>query len=465
MREGVGAPEASAGGPEGGSCYKRSRDLQEVALRAEAHEESGNAPSAPWRRLSGLAYSSYPNSGADISDGWRQELQELAASLASRVRRGASALERLADRDPYHVAPYRGYGRPGRILVLARVLEDQGLAAPDVRHGKTRNLLAMLKRLESDPLPRARVRVSLPGGDRELVADDEGFVREWLDADPEPADDSWSRVGLQLLHPSNEAGPPTVAPVLLPPASAAYGVISDMDDTVLQSEVTSFLRAARMVLLENARTRLPFAGVAAFYRALRAGTGDAGNPIFYVSSSPWNLYDVISEFLEAEEIPAGPLLLRDWDLSLSLLRNETHKSSHIREILETYPELRFILVGDSAQEDPEIYARAVAAHPDRILAVYIRNIEPRPERSAAIGRLAEAVKAAGSTLVLADDTLTVASHAAAHGWIRREALREIGGEKRADEGEGGKADAPGVPAHPGAPTVVVDPDLGPGDLT
>ena len=226
------------------------------------------------------------------------------------------------DRDPYHVAPYRGYGRPGRILVLARVLEDEGLAAPDVRHGKTRNLLAMLKRLESDPLPLARVRVSLPGGERELVADDEGFVRAWLDADPGAGADSWSTVGLELIHPEHGRGPGAVAPILLPPETAAYGVISDMDDTVLQSEVTSFLRAARMVLLENARTRLPFAGVAAFYRALRDGRGGAGNPIFYVSSSPWNLYDVISGFLEAQEIPAGPLLLRDWDLSRSLLRTD-----------------------------------------------------------------------------------------------------------------------------------------------
>jgi phosphatidate phosphatase APP1 len=427
-------------------------------------ERSGNARSAPWRRLRGLAYSSYPKPGVDISDGWRQELQELASSLASRVRRGANALERLVDRDPYCVAPYRGYGRPGRILLLARVHEDEGLASPDARHGKARNLLAMLKRLESDPMPRARVRVSLPDGDRELVADDEGFVREWLDADPGPADDSWSTVKLQLLHPSQVIRPAAVAPILLPASSAAYGVISDMDDTVLQSEVTSFLRAARMVLLENARTRLPFAGVAAFYRALREGSGGAGNPIFYVSSSPWNLYDVISGFLEAEEIPAGPLLLRDWDLGLSLLRHERHKSTHIGEILETYPALPFILVGDSSQEDPEIYARAVEAHPGRILAVYIRSVEARPERSAAIEHLADAVRAAGSTMVLADDTLTVASHAAAHGWIRRETLPEIGGEKRADEGEGGKVDTPGVPAHPQAPTVVVDPDLHSGDL-
>ena len=402
--------------------------------------------------------------GAGITDGWRQELERLAGALASRVRRGADALERLVDRDPYHVAAYRGYGRSGRVLVLARVLQDEGLAAPDVRHGKVRNLFAMLKRLESDPLPFARVRVHPPGGAGELVADDEGFVRGWLDVEVVAGEESWSSLSLELLEPEHARGAIAAAPVLLPPPSARYGVISDMDDTVLQSEVTSFLRAARMVLLENARTRLPFAGVAAFYRALHEGGGGERNPIFYVSSSPWNLYDVIGGFLEAQEIPVGPILLRDWDLRRSLLRNEAHKSAHIREILETYPTLPFILVGDSGQEDPEIYARAVAAHPDRILAVYIRNVGSHPERAAAIARLAAEVEAAGSTLVLADDTLTIASHAAAHGWIPREALAAVGGEKRADEGEGGKADAPGVPARTATPTVVVDPDLGSEDL-
>jgi phosphatidate phosphatase APP1 len=368
------------------------------------------------------------------------------------------------DRDPYHVVPYRGYGRPGRVLVLARVMQDEGLSAPDVRHGKTRNLLAMLKRLESDPLPRARVQASLAGDSHELVADDEGFIRAWLEAELAPDPDGWSKAELRLLHPEFGGGAPAGAPILLPAPSAGYGVISDMDDTVLQSEVSSFLRAARMVLLENARTRLPFAGVAAFYRALVEGSGGARNPIFYVSSSPWNLYDVIGGFLEAQEIPPGPLLLRDWDLGPSLFRNEAHKAGHIREILETYPTLPFILVGDSTQEDPEIYSRAVADHPDRIRAVYIRSVEPHPERAAAIARLAEEVTAAGSTLVLADDTLTIASHAAAHGWILPDALPGIGGEKRADEGDGRKADAPGVPTRPPAPTVVVDPDLDAGDL-
>ena len=79
-----------------------------------------------------------------------------------------------------------------------------------------------------------------------------------------------------------------------------------------------------------------------------------------------------------------------------------------------------------------------------------------PERSPAIRNLAEQVSRGGSTLVLADDTLAVARHAAAHGWIRDETLSDIGEEKRADEGGGSKEPAPGVDETPAAPTLVVD---------
>lgn len=121
-------------------------------------------------------------------------------------------------------------------------------------------------------------------------------------------------------------------------------------------------------------------------------------------------------------------------------------------------------MGDSAQEDPEIYADIVATHPGRILAVYIRSVRQHPEGSTAIRELAERVARAGSTLVLADDTLAAARHAVVHGWIRDETLGDIGEEKRADEGSGAKAPAPGVEETPAAPTVVVDPSVKAGEL-
>jgi len=340
------------------------------------------------------------------------------------------------------------------------VLEHEGLAVPDPGHSKLRNLVAMLKRIESDPLPFAQVRARLPDGVQELVADDEGFIRTWLDCNI--AGEGWRAMKLELFQPSEDTAIEGLFTFLVPPSSALYGVISDMDDTVLQSGVTDFLRAARTVLLENARTRLPFPGVAGFYRALAAGpTGTAGNPVFYVSSSPWNLYDVIADFLEVQQIPAGPMLLRNWDIGSSLLRNAPHKLDSITEILATYPSLPFLLVGDSAQEDPEIYADIVATHPGRILAVYIRNVRPHPERVSGIRLLAERVQAAGSTLVLADDTLTAARHAAVHGWIKTDALADVGEEMQADEA--GKEPAPGVEQQ-SAPTVVVDKDVGAAEL-
>jgi phosphatidate phosphatase APP1 len=298
--------------------------------------------------------------------------------------------------------------------------------------------------------------------EREVVADNEGFFREWIDLKlPLPDDAHWHEVGLRLRAPVREGEPEVraTAPIRVP-AGATFGVISDLDDTVIQSRITSFLQAVRTVMLGNARTRLPFPGVAAFYQALeRGGDGARTNPIFYVSSSPWNIYDIIADFMDIQRIPTGPIHLRDWDIGLSALsshRLKTHKEPIIREILDLYPSLPFILIGDDSQKDPEIYRAILDRYPRRILAIYIRNVRADPVRSASVQALAKEVLAAGSTLVLADDTFAAASHAAEQGWITKESLASVHEEKRADEGvSGAKADVPGVPEEKKAPTVVI----------
>jgi phosphatidate phosphatase APP1 len=393
------------------------------------------------------------------------DLSDLASELAGGARRAARAVERALGRTgAFRVVGYRGYGTSARVLGLARVIEHTRIADADASQARWRNLLATWQRIDATPLPRAAVRARL--GDRvsDLVADDEGFVRTWIPSGASLAAGAWHTVDLELAAapdtPAQRAleVPPRPARVLVPSAAAQFGVVSDMDDTVLQSRITSFLRAAQLMLLENARTRLPFPGVAGFYRALERGrlAPGAANPIFYVSSSPWNLYDVIADFLAAQEIPVGPMLLRDWDLGPALLRSRDYKLAQIRDILRTYPSLPFLLVGDSGQEDPEIYSALVREFPARILAIYIRNVTPDPARTAAIRVLASEVERAGSTLVLADDTLAAARHATAHGWIDEAALADVATEKRADEGtSGAKVETPGVEPKQ-APTIVVD---------
>ena len=349
---------------------------------------------------------------------WRQELRELARDVGGHARRVARAIDRAVDRDPYHISGYRSYASRWRALILGRVLQDEGIPKADAAHRGWQNLLNTVRRLESDPMPHAKVRVRLGTSEHELIADDEGFLHAWIKL-PQPVDEgAWHDVSLELVGSASATPVRGTSRVLVPKPAAAFGVISDMDDTVLQSDVTMLMSAVRLMLLENSRTRLPFPGVAAFYRALHDGrTAGPKHPIFYVSSSPWNLYDVIADFLEAHEIPAGPLLLRDWDLTSALSGHSHHKSTLIREILDCYPCLKFILVGDSGQEDPEIYASIVAEYPGRILAVYIRDVSRSPARSAAIKVLAQQVLVSASELVLAETTLELAQHAAAKGWI------------------------------------------------
>jgi phosphatidate phosphatase APP1 len=366
--------------------------------------------------------------------------------------------------DPYEIVAYRGYANEARALVHGRVLESPNVTPAAAGDSLWRNLVNTARRVEADPVPHARVLVSVSGSEREVVADDEGFFREWIDLPELPtAEGAWRDVELRLLAPlrANQADVRAAGQLRTPERSASFGVISDLDDTVIQSRITNFLQAARTVMLGNARTRLPFPGVAALYEALgRGGDGARRNPIFYVSSSPWNIYDIILDFLDLQKIPSGPIMLRDWDIELSALssgRLRRHKEPLIREILDLYPALPFVLIGDNSQKDPEIYRSILDDYPGRILAIYIRNVDTQPERSASLKVLAEEVVAAGSTLVLADDSYAAALHAADHGWITRESLPAVRHEEKADEGETGtKVDVPGVTEEPAAPTVVVE---------
>jgi phosphatidate phosphatase APP1 len=363
-------------------------------------------------------------------------------ATVDRVRYGASDDVRHA-----RVVPYDGYGTPTSLLVLGRVLRNAPLGPSREDATLWQNLVDTYRRFETDEVPHARVRVAAGGAEREATTDEEGHLaaRLVLDA-PLPPDRQWHEVTYTLVSPTPQEAPGTVTGrVLVPAPTAAYGVISDIDDTVVRSDVRQVARMARTVLFGNARTRLPFPGVAALYRALAAGLAGAGpNPLFYVSSSPWNLHDLLLEFLDLQGIPRGPLLLRDWGIQAHELlptAHGAHKQAAIRRILAEYPSLPFILMGDSGQEDPEIYASIVHDHPQRILAIYIRDVTRDAARTGAIRRLAAEVERAGCSLTLSEDTVGAARHAAEHGWIAPETLREIAGEAEAD-------DPGGTPAPP-----------------
>ncbi len=362
----------------------------------------------------------------------------ILARLANNADNAFDSLKnRMAARfgglDPLKIVAYNTFGSPDRFFIKGRVLEDRGEQTAGDHDRLWHNLVNMYRRMESDEVPHARLRARFQTLETDIICNDEGYFETWLDL-PTPADQNqiWHTVQLELLSPQSRQQPEPVraiSRVFVPPKTARFAVISDIDDTVVLSDAARLLSMARHVFMGNARTRLPFPGVAAFYRAL---LGSEVNPLFYVSSSPWNLYDLLVDFFHLQDIPIGPLLfLRDWGMSKTEIlptRNREYKLAVIQQLLDFYQELPFILIGDSGQEDPEIYREVVNAYPGRILAVYIRDVSESNKRDNAIRSLSEEVRRAGCNLILADNTLTFARDAAEHGWISATALKDITAE-------------------------------------
>lgn len=320
--------------------------------------------------------------------------------------------------DPVDVLPYRGHGTPRRAFIKGRVLERAGISRSSQRDPAWRNVVNMGRRFFSDEIPGARVRARFYGAEVDATADAEGFFDVAFElAEPPVEDVAWHPVELEVLWPlARDQREARARGNVLIVREAEFGVISDLDDTVVRSSATSALKMARIVLLNNAHTRLPFEGVAEFYRALRRGSGgQAFNPIFYVSSSPWNIYDVLEDFMDVHGVPKGPIFLKDWSPTV-LGRHREHKLRIIRTLLATYPWLPFVLIGDSGQEDPEIYLQAAREHPNRIRAVYIRDVSGG-ERDAEVREMARRARSLGTEMVLAATSAEAAAHAASIGLI------------------------------------------------
>jgi phosphatidate phosphatase APP1 len=356
-------------------------------------------------------------------------------SLASRLR------IRLNADKPLQIVTFRSYGTTKRLYVAGRVLKDKQILKATGKESTWNNIISMYKRFESDEVPGARLKLTFAGQEHVITTDHEGYFKHDLMTEtPLTWRDMWHEVDIELIdapYYSWSAGLKATAHVLVPPADAEYGIISDIDDTIVKTTATSLLAMSKNTFLHNAHSRLPFAGVGEFYKSLQLGrNGKRNNPFFYVSSSPWNLYDLLIDFLDINDIPEGPLLLRDFGLDPKKESSSHmgHKFRQITDIMLTYPHLQFVLIGDSGQEDPKIYKEIVKKFPDRVLAIYIRDVQLADREKIAID-ISESLRADKVQMLVVDNTIEAAEHAAASKLIFTEEIPKIVSDKKQDKGE------------------------------
>lgn len=365
--------------------------------------------------------------------GWQAKLVKSIARMETRFDRARLELKaRLGTSRKPLVQPYIGHANRDALFLRGRVLLGNKVKTAAATDSAWTNFKNTYHRFESDEIPHARVRVSVNGVAEEVTCDEEGFFHVELHHEQGiSGTDYWCGVQVELVEtpiPGIDAGDTaTQAQIIVPPPHAQFGVISDLDDTIMRTNVLNLFKMLYNTILRNAYTRLSFAGVVPFYRALHVGTTNTQNPLFYVSSSPWNLYDVILDFYRIQGIPLGPIYLRNIGITGASVGGEghtAHKLKVIQKVLERYPELPFILIGDSGQKDAAIYTEVVRRYRGRILAVYIRDVTDE-ERAAYVLGLAAEVRELGVDMLLMQDTLAAAEHAAQHGYITPEALEAV----------------------------------------
>ena len=273
---------------------------------------------------------------------------------------------------------YHGYGHSEQLTIYGHVLKFGPLPRRHFSKSAITNTLALLRLFMVKPYPKAIVQMEWEGEIFTTETDTDGFFRfEWKDKPPLPQ--GWQDVTVSMVNKNGDIIAQGKGSTYIP-YPTQYGFISDIDDTFLISHSSNLRKRLFVLFTENAHSRKPFEGVVKHYQLLAKGntTPDAPNPFFYVSSSEWNLYDYILEFATVNEMPRGIFLLNVLKKFNQIFKtganNHQTKFTRIVRILEAYPKQRFVLLGDSSQHDPYIYASVVEHFPKQIHAVYIRDI-------------------------------------------------------------------------------------------
>ena len=262
------------------------------------------------------------------------------------------------------VIPYTSYGSTSWLRLLARVQ----LAKRSHRHADTPTGTRGWRNFMGVPIEAADVTVDAGEQTFQVQADTSGIVDVVIDVDLDPG---WHRIGL-----SAEGSEVSTALVFVVEPQINFGVVSDVDDTVMVTALPRPLLAAWHTFVVNEHARATTPGMPVLYE--RLSSRYPGAPFVYLSTGAWNVAPTLTRFLSRNLYPAGALLLTDWGPTADrwFRSGRQHKRSSLERLSGEFPQIKWLLVGDDGQHDESIYRDFVAQHPDNVGAVCIRRLTP-----------------------------------------------------------------------------------------
>lgn len=273
------------------------------------------------------------------------------------------------------VAAYPGYGSQEWVRVLGRVL----IVPQTSQRGENASVRGW-RSFAAVPVGYAQVTVTIEGVSHDVVTDRGGVIDTVLPARLDP--------GWQTITMTVENSDPVETTVFIVADDVRFGVVSDVDDTVMVTALPRPFVAAWNSFVVDEHARQPVPGMAVLLERL---TRDhSGAPVVYLSTGAWNVAPTLQRFMRRHLFPAGALLLTDWGPTHDrwFRSGRDHKQENLRRLAREFPKIAWILLGDDGQHDEHLYTAFTSEFPDHVRAVGIRRLTP-----------AEAVLAGGRTAV------------------------------------------------------------------
>ncbi len=261
------------------------------------------------------------------------------------------------------VLPFAGYGGNGWVRVVGRVL-----IVPPRRRTETGEYASVRgwRSFVGIPVSFANVAVTVNGRTHEVVADRGGVIDTVIDAD--------LASGWQSFTMSVEGQDSVEATAFIVDDKVEFGVLSDVDDTVMVTALPRPFIAAWNSFVVDEHARLPVPGMAVLLEQLVRQ--HPGAPMIYLSTGAWNVAPTLSRFLSRHLFPAGSMLLTDWGPTHDrwFRSGREHKLSNLRRLAVEFPRVRWLLIGDDGQHDEAIYTEFEEQHPGSVAGVAIRRL-------------------------------------------------------------------------------------------
>lgn len=281
-----------------------------------------------------------------------------------------------ASSHPLFVQIYGGYANAQNAIVKGRVLiRHRRFRAALPTDGIGTNLMNTYFRIYSREIPKVRLQIKVGNYLEEVVTDEEGYFQTTILLGT-PLRTGRNKVEATVLYApfAVQDVEVTEAWIYAPNPNAQLGIISDIDDTIIVTKSYINWQMLALTFLQNPFTRQALPDVPRWYQAL-SNTGE--RPFFYVSSSPWNLFDLLQQLFAIKKIPFGTMFLRDYGIDnreMIVGTHHNHKRIAIERILKSFPNMKFVLLGDTAQQDAYIYRDISQLYPKQIELIFIRDV-------------------------------------------------------------------------------------------